>query len=388
MKIRAHVGIIGAGPAGARAAERLAALGADVIVFDRRVPWEKPCGGGITASAFDNVPDLAGIVTRAQRIDAVRLETATTMLIVPLERPIYVLSRADLAKWQLDRAVAAGAVLERRNVRAIKRMPRSWQLDLDNGDQAFVALLVGADGAASRVRSAVAPNLDIELEPTRVAYVPGEGTTPEQLGLRFFPHVQGYAWDFPRPEHRSIGVGIAAGTWSRPRMDDEVDRYCTDLGAHGHARFERSGAVIATAQRRLGRRYTHLGGDDYALLGDAAGFADPATGEGIQNAFRSADFLAEAFERDRLFARYPAIARRRLEPEFAIARFVRRVLYSRNIANDLVDLAPRHAGAYALVSAIINGGNEHDPLRIARVLSDWRRLRRAHCPMTALVHDG
>jgi len=376
MAVRAQVGIVGAGPAGARAGELLAGMGADVVMFDARAPWEKPCGGGLTASAFDNIPDLAGVLTRAQRIDTVRLETQSTTLFVPLDRPLYILSRTELAKWQLDRAIAAGAALERRNVRAIRKSENGWKLDLDNGESFAVSLLVGADGAASRVRAAVAPRLDVELEPTRVIFAPGPGETPEQMGLRFYPRVQGYAWDFPRPDHRSIGIGIAAGTWSKPHMDAEVSRYCEDVGANGHENFDRAGAVIGTAERPHGRNYALVGNDVYALLGDAAGFADPATGEGIQNAIRSADFLAEAFQRSRRFTKYPTIARKRLEPEFVIARFVRRVLYSRNIANGLVDLAPRSPAAYALVHAIVNGGNEHDPMRLARVPAAWHRLRR------------
>ena len=57
MITQAEVGIVGAGPAGARAAELLAGFGVDVVLFDPRAPWEKPCGGGLTASAFDAVPE-------------------------------------------------------------------------------------------------------------------------------------------------------------------------------------------------------------------------------------------------------------------------------------------------------------------------------------------
>lgn len=45
MSVReAEIGIVGAGPAGARAAEHLADAGANVLLFDPKVPWEKPCG--------------------------------------------------------------------------------------------------------------------------------------------------------------------------------------------------------------------------------------------------------------------------------------------------------------------------------------------------------
>ena len=51
------VAIIGAGPAGCRAAQRLAARGARVTLFDPSHPREKPCGGGVTGRALALVAD-------------------------------------------------------------------------------------------------------------------------------------------------------------------------------------------------------------------------------------------------------------------------------------------------------------------------------------------
>jgi len=42
------IAIIGGGPAGSSAAALLAGAGRDVILFDEKLAWEKPCGGGIT----------------------------------------------------------------------------------------------------------------------------------------------------------------------------------------------------------------------------------------------------------------------------------------------------------------------------------------------------
>lgn len=375
VKIRAQIGVVGAGPAGARAAELLADRGADVVLFDPHAPWEKPCGGGLTASAFANIPELTAVRSRSCRIDLIHAEADTTSLMFRLDSPLYILSRIELARWQLDRALAAGALFERCAVCAITRVSNGWELDCGNGDRAVVSLLVGADGATSRVRAVVAPELEIELEQTRVAYIPAAGSAGSVAGLRFFPNVKGYAWDFPRPDHRSVGIGIAARTWSRRRMDQEVNRYCNSIGIHEYVRAQRAGAVIGTAERRLGARYALIGCNNYALLGDAAGFADPATGEGIQNALRSAGFLAAAFERDRHFARYPAIARSTLEPEFTIARCVRVVLYGGKTATRLVQWAATHASIYAFLAAVIDGANTHDPMLLRRIPAEWRRLR-------------
>jgi geranylgeranyl reductase len=52
------VAVLGGGPAGAFAAERLAQAGLKTIVFDEKLAWEKPCGGGLTYKAYQQYPFL------------------------------------------------------------------------------------------------------------------------------------------------------------------------------------------------------------------------------------------------------------------------------------------------------------------------------------------
>ena len=50
--------VLGGGPAGAFAAERLAEAGWKVVVIDEKLAWEKPCGGGLTCKAYTQYPFL------------------------------------------------------------------------------------------------------------------------------------------------------------------------------------------------------------------------------------------------------------------------------------------------------------------------------------------
>lgn len=372
-----NVAVVGAGPAGARVAELLSMHGARVLLLDPKAPWEKPCGGGLTESAFHDVPELRELEPGTRSVRDIRVEVdAAHGFTISLATPIRVVSRLALARWQLDRARAAGATHLPERVRSIRRTALSWRLETD-ARTIHADLLVGADGAASLVRRVAAPKFDVELAPTRVAYVPDAGPTPESIVLRFFPLVAGYVWDFPRPDHRSVGVGIQAGEWRRPRMDaavDEFRRAAEECGCREDD-IERAGAVIGTAQLGHGD-FSRIRGEDFALLGDAAGLADPLSGEGIRNALRSAELLATAWTDDGTFSAYPALARRAFEREFHVSRILRRVVFESDTGTTLIEAAERSPSAHALVKTLADAINEHDG-SLPSLLRRWWRARRA-----------
>ena len=53
-----RVAVLGGGPAGSFAAERLARAGMRVTLIDEKLAWEKPCGGGLTYKAYNQYPFL------------------------------------------------------------------------------------------------------------------------------------------------------------------------------------------------------------------------------------------------------------------------------------------------------------------------------------------
>ncbi len=383
MRDSAEIGIVGAGPAGTRAAELLAARGADVVVLDPRAPWEKPCGGGLTPTLFDEMPELDEIRPLTRPVGVVRVELGSEIgFEVAIERPICIVSRADLGRWQLDRALAAGASHVAARVRDITRGRGQWLLDTEHGSLT-VSTLVGADGAASIVRRATASGLRLEPLAARLEYPRDEGPFPGTLVLRFYPGRAGYLWDFPRLRERSVGLEVASGWASRTLVDAAIDEYLgsTPSGGGAHTRA-RVGAIIGVAPLRPGR-FGRMAGDDFALLGDAAGLADPFTGEGIRNALRSATLLAGAYasgERD-WTRRYARSARREFVTEIAVASVLRRLLSESRAGASLVERAPTSDGAYAFVAATLDALSAHDYRPIAfvrRWLGRRRSGRRLH----------
>lgn len=355
--------VAGAGPAGSRAAELMARRGEAVLLLDPKAPWEKPCGGGLTAAALAHTPELDELNGASQAIHEVLVTAPSGVsVVVPLRRPYRVVSRLALSHWGLERARAAGAQFRRAGVESAERTPAGWSIVDSRGDTHRAHRIIGADGATSRLRGLLAPQLRPELAPARVAY-PHTGAPAGRAVFVFLPATQGYLWDFPRLGHHSIGIGVPPRTFPRGPLDEAIAQYrLAEVGDTEAA--EHRGAVIATSRWASGH-FADLGGRDHALLGDAAGLADPATGEGIDYAFRSAALAANAYDEQLGFTRYPAAARTAFAAEMRRARVIRRWLYRRGVAEWLVSGARRSPRVALLLMALVDAINEHESLRRA-----------------------
>src|SRR5947207_6980390 len=121
---RFDVLIVGAGPAGSFAAERLARAGVSVALFDGRPPGEpKACGGGVTSKALKAWPYLLEAVGRT--IDELDLYSPSgKRLHLKLEEPFAVYSRIAFDTFLRERARQAGAMVfaEKVSARGFKRI--------------------------------------------------------------------------------------------------------------------------------------------------------------------------------------------------------------------------------------------------------------------------
>src|SRR5438128_12572992 len=102
--IEFDVVIVGAGPAGSFAAERLARAGVNVALFDGRPPGEpKACGGGVTSKALKAWPHLLDAVGRT--IDELDMYSPSGKhLHLTLDEPFAVYTRIAFATCMLERA--------------------------------------------------------------------------------------------------------------------------------------------------------------------------------------------------------------------------------------------------------------------------------------------
>lgn len=314
--------IIGAGPAGSFAAERLAIAGVRVALFDGRPEGEpKACGGGVTAKALKAWPHLLDAVSRTVH-ELEMYAPSGRGIHLKLDDPFAIYSRRAFDSYLRDRAAAAGAKVfqEKISGRRITRTGDGWLLSNANGAEWKGKFLVGADGANSAIGKRLAgplPPAEMEVAFGYRAPLPEQPEAPTVVA--FLPKWVGYAWAFPRVDHISFGIATSqdafehqplddllwdfmlgyyrmredakAKLWTSRKSDAERDPRLRDFLKHTAERY--AARIPGLAPKTWDTR--HACGADWALLGDAAGFADPVTGEGIYYAIRSAELFAECY---------------------------------------------------------------------------------------------
>jgi flavin-dependent dehydrogenase len=286
-----RVAILGGGPAGAFAAERLAAAGVEVSLFDEKLAWEKPCGGGLTYKAYSQYPFLIENSTPKRFVtETVLSAPAAGEASLHLRDPLVIYSRYDLNRLLLERAGHAGARIEKAHVAEITRNGSAWRVRTSTGiaDADFCILATGARNGLRELGT------QLKVEDTMSAlgyYVPGEQT---RIDIQFLPALEGYIWIFPRCGHLSVGIcgkGEPAGSL-RKRLESFMDeRGMSFRGARFYSHLLPSLNAASWQTNRLA-------GDGWLAVGDAAGLVDPITGEGLYYALRSADLAARALLSD------------------------------------------------------------------------------------------
>jgi geranylgeranyl reductase family protein len=285
--------VVGAGPAGSTCAYRLADGGARVLLLDRaRFPRDKPCGGGVTGRAARLLPfALDPVVEDVVRFVDLRLRYGKLHARGRGEPLVYMTQRLRLDHFLVEQAVAAGAEF-RDDVRVTGVELKDERAVVEAGGERIEAgALVGADGVNGIV------GRTLRLGGNRTVGVALEGNVPFRaldsgryrgravIELAVLPG--GYGWIFPKGDHANVGVG---GWESEGQKLRSALRSLCD--AHGIAPEDVEG--VRGYRLPLRAPGQPLARGRALLVGDAAGLIDPISGDGIFEAFLSADYAAEA----------------------------------------------------------------------------------------------
>jgi geranylgeranyl reductase family protein len=281
-----RVVVLGGGPAGAFAAERLARAGLSTVVFDEKLAWEKPCGGGLTFKAYNQYPFLIDNNTPKKLITDTYLAAPKAGAVkMDLTQPLVIYSRFDLNRMLLERAERAGAQIEKSRVLEIERKDCGWLVRTRSGSLDADYCIV-ATGARNSLR-----NVGTQWTASDTMYALGYYVPSQQnhIDIQFLPKLEGYVWIFPRCGHLSVGIcGKGEPAQSlRVRLERYMDERAIpykNAPFYGH---------MLPSLESSGWRKNRVSGEGWLAVGDAGGLVDPITGEGLYYAMRSGDLASQ-----------------------------------------------------------------------------------------------
>jgi len=325
--------VIGAGPAGLKAARAAAEAGARTVVIERSAhPRYKTCGGGLIGASLAALGDGISLPVRDE------ISAATFTLRGKRERtrvhrtPVLAMVLRDEFDDELRRAAAkAGAQLrEHCLVRGLSQEPDRARVHLASGDDVTARVVVGADGSSgvsARHVGVQYAQVDLGLELEILVPPPVRDSWRGRILLDWGALPGSYAWVFPKDDRLTVGVIATRGhaDYTRQYLRDFVAR----LGLAGYGTAQDSGHLTRcradSSPVRKGR---------VLVAGDAAGLLEPCTREGISFALRSGRLAGQVAARaaqsgaagpaDQELDRYLALLGEELIPEMRAGRLLLR----------------------------------------------------------------
>lgn len=293
--------IVGAGPSGSACGIRLQQAGIECMMVDKqKFPRVKLCAGLFTHKSQDCLRHLIGdsaydacmrhaLMSREPHFSL--YDGMKRMVTTSLDDPITLISRPTFDAWMVEHFVSLGGrfhdgaeLIDIDTVRGVAT--------LTDGEVEF-DYLIAADGANSTVERLMArqfpdtfrrkpqASLCIEVNVRR------EDINTEGVNIFFNIVPDSYAWAFAKGEEVCLGLVKLPG--HQFDVNASMLRFMSELRVKNMSRYPLRGAMIpiACCMERVMVR-------NILFVGDAAGFVEPLTGEGIYHAMQSGVYAAEA----------------------------------------------------------------------------------------------
>jgi len=370
----AEVIVAGTGPAGSIAAYRLARTGVRVLVLERDpLPRQKPCGGGISTRVFTRFPWLAdamraiavhpvsslylegpsgGVFRMQSTAPAVvlirRIEFDYLLASLAREAGAEIVTAAPIAQASQD---ADGVTLRTRDGREF-RAPMVVAAD---GVNSVIARRLGINPGWPRARLALDMMEETPVDTLRAA-------EPDTLSVFYgYGGAHGYAYIFPKTAHLNVGIGYVL-PYFRERVDlapyDLQQAFVGDLRARGLVSGESRREHFTPFLIPIGGPLKTTAAGRVLLAGDAGGFVNGFSAEGIYYAMVTGDCAAAAIVAARNGAaidpararrRYVRAWRREIGPELRDSVLIQKYLFP----SQRMDSVVRGANARPEFSAIL-----------------------------------
>jgi flavin-dependent dehydrogenase len=200
------------------------------------------------------------------------------------------------------------------------------------------------------------------LEMTQGYFVPQNA---DSITIKFLPQFEGYIWSFPRSDHLSVGICGSMSSHTSAELRGHLQTFVEkqNLSTEG-AKFY-SHVLPSPQERTLSQR--NVVGKNWALVGDAAAWVDPLTGEGLFYAIRSGELLGRSLAQG-CPEKYPAWIKAAFstELEFAariVRRFYRGSFLGTAVTTRMVQFIRRSPVFRQLMSDLFSGTQDYSSLK-------------------------
>lgn len=301
--------IVGGGPAGSLAGLTLANKGYQVLILDKTTfPRDKFCGGGLSRRILKRFPFLSKIFEEipVHYINKVCLKSPNGMTVYEeREEPIYfIIRRSEFDTLLLKQCKKGGLdVLEGHKVTQLVDYPDAIAVITDIGKRFIGKLVIGADGVHSAIARHSGLNPGWPSDKIGINFM--EETPYEQLHINMtnmiyvfygFNYSTGYGYIFPKKNYVNIGIGFLYSYFKENIQEKPYAIY-----KHFFDFLTRNNFVNGQSQRsNFHGFFVPLGGPlkktfapRVLLCGDAAGFVNAFSAEGIYYAMVSAEHAAK-----------------------------------------------------------------------------------------------
>ncbi len=357
--------IVGGGPAGATAAYHLAQHGMAVVLLDKHADsGVKACGGGLTYRLLSRFPELEDALAPhvLKRVDTIHFYAPDYSSIrYTYDEPLSLMvRRRDFDAMLIERCKAAGVtVIAPCRANDVMVAEKYVDVTTEHGDTFRGKVVIGADGVNSIVARASGLHgkwRQTQLMSSVVAECPIRAQDlpdPETIYILFGFHGLGYGWLFPKGDLVNVGIAGMLSENKQTRIKTIFDEFIQALKTREILAPTFEPTSIRGGLIPIKGMIPKTQTDRLLLCGDAAGFVNAITGEGIYYAMVSGDLAAKTLVQawqtgdlgEAALASYQSAWQQELGAEIAeTVRIQERLLTKPRLTNAVVHTVSKHEG--------------------------------------------
>lgn len=282
------IAIVGAGPAGSMLSYELTRAGKKVKLFDHRAPWEKPCAGMLGPGIIEEHPLLSKYpYPKIIHNGFLHISPRSDKTFAPASKPFPVVSRLEFGEFLIHQAQETGTFFIKEKVLNIYRDRLKWRITTVRRTYES-DFLVGADGARSIVRKSIIGKTSDKHMSRSCGYLL-DGINEKQCIVKYLD-IHGFIWAVTRPYNLGVGIFAHMRASSVKYLFSELNNFIQEN--YPQARLIKKWTALIPMTNDPSFFDIPCCGDNWLLIGDAAGHVDPIYGEGIRYALKSAELAS------------------------------------------------------------------------------------------------